>query len=275
LFFQSRRVTTTVEPDLLRVLESIGAQAGYHTPWLFVPLAFVWGRALLDGPRVPRAWFVALLAAGPIIFFTAANVFARGLPHWPMPGWLFAFPLLGAAIARLEDRRPRLVLYGASAMAVTLLVGLAALTTHAMTGWMTRNVPARIAQRDPTLDLLDWTDLDAVLAERRLIDESTPAVAGTHWIRAGKLNYAIGRTVPVLCLCADPQHFRFLHDPATFAGRNLIVIDTRAHFDRHGTEFSRWFSRIEPLAPIVLRRAGRPAIELVVYRGHGFAPARP
>ena len=49
LWFQTARLTKTVDLSLLRVITSIGEQAGYLSPWLFVPLSIVWVRALNHG----------------------------------------------------------------------------------------------------------------------------------------------------------------------------------------------------------------------------------
>ena len=43
-----------------------------------------------------RGLFLVALAAPPIVLFTLTPIWgARGLPHWPMPGWFFLYPLLG------------------------------------------------------------------------------------------------------------------------------------------------------------------------------------
>src|SRR5208337_4689831 len=105
-----------------RVFGAVIAQSAYLTPWLFIPLAASLIAALVRGPGAPRSWFFALLASGPITIFTAANFVAQGLPHWPMPGWLFAFPLLGAEVARVANARPKLVAYGCATSASVLLL---------------------------------------------------------------------------------------------------------------------------------------------------------
>ncbi|MGB8364390.1 MAG: ArnT family glycosyltransferase [Rhizomicrobium sp.] len=272
LFFQTKRLTAAPHPSLVRVLGAILSQSAYLTPWLFVPLATAWIAALARGPSVPRTWFLALLASGPIIVFTAANFVARGLPHWPMPGWLFAFPLLGAEAVRLARFRPRFVGYGCAASAGLLLVLVAIFATDGRTGWLANRFPRQYAHLDPTLDLLNWTELDRAIPERRLIDTATPAAAAIRWMDAGKLNYAIGRSIPVLCLCSDPQQFRYLHNPAQFSGRNIIVIGTRKDLADPHTTLLHWFTRVETLAPVTLHRAGQPAIELAIVRGVGFKP---
>lgn len=275
LFFQTNRLTSAPHLSVARVFSAIISQSAYLTPWLFIPLAASWIVALKKGAGSPRSWFLALLASGPIIVFTSANFIARGLPHWPMPGWLFAFPLLGVEAARFADLRPKLVTYGCAASVSILLALTALFGTDGRTGWLANRFPGQYAHLDPTLDLLNWSELGQAISERRLIDEATPAIAATRWMVAGKINYAIGKTVPVLCLCTDPQQFRYLHDAGQFSGRNVVIIGARKDLTDSQVALQRWFTRVEKLPAITLHRAGEPVIQLSVVRGIDFRPDNP
>ncbi len=272
LFFQTQRLTAT-HLEFGRVFGSIGAQAGYLAPWIFVPLAYVWIASLRRGPNTPRRWFLAMLASGPIIGFTLATIVSPGLPHWPMPGWLFMFPVLGAEAAVLAQKRPRLMIGAAAASAIALIAVIVLFATNARSGWLAGVAPARYTHVDPTIDLLDWNALGPILAQRHLLNAQTPAIAATQWKEAGKLNYAMGRDVPVLCLCADPQQFRYSQTLANFAGRDIIVVGAHRDASEIDSALGGLFKRVETLAPIVLMREGRPAIELTVVRGFDFRPS--
>lgn len=271
--FQSDRLAGASGIKPFRMVQSVGEQAIYLSPWLFVPLAILWARALVRGPRDARPWFLAMLATGPIVFFTVATLFAKGLPHWTMPGWLFVFPLLGSEIARVEQTSPRWILRGTVAATVVLGVLFTAFATDARNDWLARALPDRYARQDPTLDFVGWSDVKTVLAERRLMGGDTNAVAALDWYEAGKLNLALRDELPVFCLCANPQQFRFLHDPSLYAGHDFIVATTRTDPRKRTAVLNRWFQRVEPLAPIVLHRAGRPVITLALFRGIGFRPS--
>jgi hypothetical protein len=273
LLFQAKRVDAAHHISLVRPLMSVAAQAVYLSPWLFAPMAFAWVAALRRGPASPKTWFLALLAAGPIVLFTAATIIAPGLPHWPMPGWLFVFPLAGAWVAGFARRRPGIARAAAFASGTLLVVAGLALGLNANTGWLTENLSADAAQSDPTLDLIDWTEVREALAVRHLDHGEIAAVAATHWMEAGKLNYAVGRSVPVLCLCADPQEFRYLSEPQRFAGKTLLVIGAHKELRTPEASLGRWFSSVHALAPIMLHRGGRPVLTLMVVRGTGFSPA--
>jgi hypothetical protein len=271
LFFQTKRLSGSSHLEFMRVFDSLGAQALYLTPWLFVPLAYVWGRSLARGPAMPQSWFLAMLASGPIIGFTAANIIARGLPHWPMPGWLFVFPILGAEAARVAQIRPRLLASLTVAAGGVLFAVVAGFGIDAQSGWITKALPS-LAESDPMIDLMNWDELNAELSARHLLDKQAPVIAATHWTEAGKLNYIMGRNVPVLCLCADPQEFRYTQDLQRFAGRNIIVVGAHRSLHEIDANLAGMFDRVEPLAPIILHRAGKPVIELTVVRGFGLRP---
>jgi hypothetical protein len=274
LLFQSGRFGEGSGLKPFRIVQDIAGQAIYLSPWIFAPLAILWIKALARGPRNERAWFLAMLASGPIVFFTSASLVAPGLPHWSMPGWLFVFPLLGLAMTRIERNAPRWALYGTIGATVILATVLAVFATDAQNGWLARAVPVRYAHRDPTLDLLSWREVGRALTQRNLIGGDTRGVTSLNWFETGKLNYAVGRELPVFCLCADPQQFRFLHDPRPYAGLNLIVVSAQTDSRKRDTALHRWFDKIEPLAPVVLHRAGRPVITLALFRGVGFKPGR-
>lgn len=272
LFFQSARLTKHTDLSIGRVFANIGEQAAYLSPWLFGALALVLYHALRGGPESYKSWFMGLLAVGPILFFTAASYFAKGLPHWSMPGWLFAFPLLGLRLGIWEQRYPRAVHNFAVLVAAFTLCLLVLFIGEARYGWVTGTESARAAEHNPTLDLLDWRDLAGEIDRRHLIDPSTPAIAGTAWMTAGKLNYVLGQRIPVLCLCADPQQFRFLHNDDDFMGRNVIVIMTPWQYRHDASALRMQFKSFEALAPFDLTRHGRAALQLVVLRGAGFTP---
>jgi len=79
----------------LRLLGSLGAQAGYVSPLLAVLAAAAAWRAWRGGPMER---LLAASALPVILFFTAAAAFTPGaLPHWPAPGWLSATLLLAMA----------------------------------------------------------------------------------------------------------------------------------------------------------------------------------
>lgn len=258
--FQSRRVGL-VAPQVASMLEIAGGQLLYLTPWLAIPFLISLIGALRRGPSDPRSWLPALAAIGPIAFFTFAALFGRGLPHWPMPGWLFAIPLFGRDAAELAERRPtfaRGYMAAAAGIFAVLVAGFAAQTTRGAL------VPhAFFAERgvaDPTVDLVDWTDLRNALADRDLLVPGA-VFAAPIWMYAGKVSYALGPNVPVICVCEDQQNFPYRYDQRQWTGRDVIVASP-AGDERLWEVAGAYFDGFEPLASIAVKRSGETVLTL-------------
>jgi 4-amino-4-deoxy-L-arabinose transferase-like glycosyltransferase len=235
----------------------IGGELAYLTPWLAIPFVISLVRALWAGPRDPRGWLLALAAVGPIVVFTLIGLWSRALPHWTMPGWLFTLPLFGRDAAALVPRFARRYM---AAVAVVFAVLFAAFMVQATRGGL---IPAFVtagnAALDPTADLVDWTALKPAIAGHDLI-------AAGHWTIAGKASYAAGPGVTTLCLCVQPQQFAFRTDQAAWAGHDVVVI-ALAGDARTWERLAGYFDALEPLAPVVVTRAGRPVVTLDLKLG--------
>jgi 4-amino-4-deoxy-L-arabinose transferase-like glycosyltransferase len=256
--------------SISRLLLEVSGQLAYLLPWTGVALVYVLVQAVRHGPRDEAKWLFACLAIGPIGFFALAGLWTQVLPHWPAIGWLFAFPLLGNELARLELERERLP--GRLALATTgVLVALLVLVaSQARSGWMDRFVRSFPAS-DPTVDVLDWNGLQLALQSRHLMGPGL-FVATVSWIDGGKVDYALGGQMPVLCLSRDPRGFAFLRDEREFAGRDAVIVANarRADWQRLAQAY---FQRIEPLADVQLQRASGPALTLKLARGIGLKPS--
>jgi 4-amino-4-deoxy-L-arabinose transferase-like glycosyltransferase len=266
-----------INPDSisLRSLATMVGGSALFLGWLIVPLAIDLARALWRGPAEERSWFIALLAVGPIGVFTLASLWTGPWPHWPMPGWLFAFPLLGAAAKSFEQRRPRLIRYGMATWAAILAIVVAAFSAQIESNWLSRVTPGLLRAGDPTLDLLDWTELRAAFADRGLLRSQSTVVAATRWFEAGKVSYALGAQVPVFCLCLVQQHYigrANLYDPARFAGADMILVGTEEMLRTQIDVIGQHFENMTPLEPVILHRGGEPVETLAIYRGTGYKP---
>jgi 4-amino-4-deoxy-L-arabinose transferase-like glycosyltransferase len=254
--------------SLGRGAADFAAQCAYLLPWIAVALAAVVVGALARGARDPADLLFAGLAIGPIIFFMVAGCFTPVLPHWPAIGWLFAFPLLGRALTRLEPAHGPALYRSATFTAALLGVLLALVASQARTGWMDRYV-AGFPERDPTVELIDWRALQSALLQRGLLPPGS-VVATVSWIDAGRIDYALAGRMPVLCLSADPRQYAFLHDARTFNGRDALIIANarRQDWQRRAAPY---FQRVEPLPALQLLRNGRPVLTLSLARGIGLS----
>jgi 4-amino-4-deoxy-L-arabinose transferase-like glycosyltransferase len=268
LAFQTRRLPGGGEIHPLWFLEFLGGQALYLFPLLFVPFAMALWRALRAGRREPHGWLIALIALGPILSFNVISLFSHSLPHWPMPGWLFAIPLFGRDAAALAAARPRFARRYMAWSAGLVAIFLAALTWQTLRGGL---IPASWGSRaDITLDLIDWRELRPELAARGLLGPDA-VVASPIWMTAGKASYALGPDIPVVCACGNPQQFRYRTDQTRWNGRDMPVIVPEGPGNEHlWADAAGFFDRLEPLPPIEIKRGGKTALVLEVRMGRNL-----
>lgn len=273
-------------------LQSIAGQAGYLLPWIWVPLVWVLVRSLAAGPRDARRWLLCCLAIGPIVVFTLPSLGGHpGLPHWEAPGYLFAFPLLGAAADRWL-RQGRVAAHGRLPLGrravrgwlrfsvASFLVLVAVAATQVTTGWITDLAPS-IRRGDASWQVLDWRALRPALADRGLLtrdgrrapgalSDGTWFVAAPGWVELGKVAYALGPDVPAVCLCRHPHQFGFLDPQSSFLDRNAVIV---LHTDDDvgaAARFAPYFRSVTPAGTVVVRRLGRPVLTLSVLLGRHF-----
>jgi len=248
----------------LGLLQSLAGQSAYLVPWFFVALAIVLVRAWIGGPKREARWLLACLATLPIVIFTGLTLRSPGLPHWPMPGWVFVLPLLAEALAGLRPvlRSVSKAIVGVTAVAVVGLVGVGI----AQARWGVLGL-----ESDPTALLQPWDDLREQLARRGLPADDNTFIASRNWRRAGQLNYLFGKDVPVLCLCGDPKHFVYQHPPADFAGWTGILIDTPPALSDDGALLSS-FASVSAPEDVSLTKAGKSIYGLNLRVGTDFRP---
>jgi 4-amino-4-deoxy-L-arabinose transferase-like glycosyltransferase len=247
----------------LGLVQSLGGQAAYLLPWFLVAMAIVWVRALLGGPKREGRWLLACLATLPIVIFTGLTLRSPGLPHWPMPGWVFVLPLLGEALAGLRSwlRAASRAVVALTAVAVVGLVGVGI----AQARWGLLDL-----QSDPTALLQPWDELKGQLAARGLPADERTFIATRNWRRAGQLNTLFGKDVPVLCLCGDPKHFAYAKPPADYAGWTGILIDVPVAL--RDFELTGQFAALTPAEDVSLTKAGKVMYGLDLRVGTGFRP---
>lgn len=258
-------------PRLSGPIESLLSQAVYLLPWIAVPLGAFLVRGVISGPDNSRRWLLVCLAVLPILIFTGLTLTGRGLPHWQMPGWLFAIPLLGEALAN-AGRITRRIAVG---VAVITAMGLGALATvvtmQARWGSFDAQTLQLFGGSDPTDALLSWEAVRPELAKRGLPADDRTFIGTFNWVRAGELNALFGRQIPVLCLCSDARHFGYLTPPEAYAGWSAILIGMPGHIDDDAA-LGEKFAALAASEDISLSKAGRVAVPLRMRRAGGFKP---
>ncbi|MGA2044097.1 MAG: glycosyltransferase family 39 protein [Roseiarcus sp.] len=240
------------------------------TPWMFVPLVGALVAAARSARFDERRLFLLCLALPPILLFTATPLWgARGLPHWPAPGWLFAYPLLGAWLGEGFARRFASRRSAAAAAAALAAVALA-LVAQAATGWIGAAIPLARGAVDPTLETLSWAPLRESPLLRGGVLPAPAFVVATKWTEAGKIALALGPATPVIVDSADPRGFAFLADSADFLGRDAVIVVPRDRLAGVAATFAPFFAELGAPQSLSLGRAGRDEIDLALVPAHGL-----
>ncbi len=272
--------------------QNIAGQIAWVLPWVWVILAGALFRVLRRRPADDREWFFVCLGLVPIALFSVVSLGGQpGLPHWPAPGYLFLFPLAGNFLfpelqrapmapgtysyARVSGEsvsawhRQQLVAWSlGSVLAFPPLLAFAA--SAAITGWPARVAPSLFRKGDPTLEALDWSELRPGLDSLGVLASPRTFVAGTSWVQSGKIAYALGPSVPVVCLSADPRGFGYVYDQRAFDGEDAVIIDRLPARHDLMAMYGAYFGQLAPVGRIGIRRDGRAAFDVAVYVGRGF-----
>jgi 4-amino-4-deoxy-L-arabinose transferase-like glycosyltransferase len=245
----------------LAPLATLAGEALFVLPWIWLPMMVVWIAALRRGPTEWRHWLFCCLAAPPIVVFALISAWSsqRVLFHWAAPGYLMLFPLLGEAVARRMDQPPiRRLVWGTAGFVVLVM---AVVATQVQFDWLPI---ASFGRRDPDIEAINWTSLRDELALK------PGAVVGVpNWRDAGKIAYALGPQVTTLCLNRDARQFGLAFPPARFVGDDILILAPE-HGERVPNELGDMFDRIEPLAPVIVRHAGRTLMTVSVFRATGL-----
>ena len=274
--FQGGRAAPGAHLHLARALRWTGMQIVYLQPAIFLGLVYVLSRGFIKRANT-KALFFCCLAFLPLVFFLIVMAFSsaslRGF-HWGALGWLVLFPPLGAYLARMEWRHPAWLKAGIAAVCLSFVLAFAALTSHAMTGWVAdatglfmKNV---FYKKDPILvELFDWSDLPAEL-ERRHIGPEHTFLAGKRWEACAKADYVAEGRYPFLCLSSNNIHFSYIADPERFRGWDAIIVDLSANLQQMKASVGSLFASIEEEEPIELTFFGKQLMPLRVYRARDF-----
>jgi 4-amino-4-deoxy-L-arabinose transferase-like glycosyltransferase len=258
-FQGGRAATARFRP--VGLLATLGGEALFLLPWIWFGLTASFLRGLRAGPANPTTWLLCWLAAGPVVLFVVVSLWSRNvLFHWAAPGYLLLYPLLGAELATW---RPALARRWTTATAALLVVGCLLVASEVRFHWL-----ALVTTADPGIQALDWTPLGPALAARGLL---TPdLIAGTDWANTGKIAYALGPDIEVLCLNEDAREFAFATNPRAHLGADILIVAPHFTPTQISARYGALFDTIETLPPAQLNFTSRAPIDIPLYLGHGL-----
>jgi hypothetical protein len=255
----------------LAALATLGGEALFVLPWIWAPMVVLF----VGGFRRQAPWthlLLVFLAAPPILGFALIAAWSRQriLFHWAAPGYLMLFPLLGEAIAHRRNRpHIRRLIAGTAALVVACMAVVSLQIQFDFLGGSL----AAVMSKDPSAEGLDWTSVRDDLRAQGLLPPGEVA-ASLSWRDAGKLGYALGPDVTMLCLNRDSRQFGVADAASGFTGREVTVLlpDPVGH---SLDEAKRWFSSVDVLPGTSIRLNRRVLRTVTVLRGHALQQPSP
>jgi hypothetical protein len=227
--FQSSRATNNGGLSFLsgtwNLVLMIAGQLLYLLPGTFLLAIWALWQAGKAGPANEKHWLLLWLALPSVLIFNGLALFTENsLPHWPMLGYVFAFPLVGNLVDRTW-RKSGLIIKRSFLAGLTFTITIQVLgLVHINTGILTQAFSPYPPKWDRTSFNLNWHGLRGVIAKSGQLHDDGIVVLAKSWAVAGKIDYALGGAVPVLVFGPNKRHFRYLRDHKKFLDREVIII---------------------------------------------------
>jgi 4-amino-4-deoxy-L-arabinose transferase-like glycosyltransferase len=242
----------------------------FLSPWIFAPLVAGMASAFRNR-RDERYLFSLCLSLPAIVLFTLTPLWGgRGQPHWAMPGWFFAFALMGAWVNKfgVSAGALRRWVFVSSAL-LAAIVAIAIL--QASTGWPWVVLAAQSHLADPTLEGFEWRDLK----KAPIFDQAPSFIISTKWSDAGKIALAFGPQTPIFVLSNDPRGWAFSDDSGKFVGQSGVIVTPAAEVASTLAVASPLFAGLGQPQLYTLGRRGRPEIKLALIPASGLTRRLP
>jgi Dolichyl-phosphate-mannose-protein mannosyltransferase len=234
-------------------------QIAFLSPWIFAPLVGGLASAFRQQGDERRV-FLLCLSLPPIALFTLTPLWGgRGQPHWTMPGWFFAFALMGVWLKPFAVR-PGALRRWAVVSSVLLAAIAGAAILQASTGWPWLALTAGTGPADPMLEAFAWREL----RRAPVFDQAPSFVVATKWSDAGKIALALGPRAPVFVLSNDPRGWAFVDDSASFVGRNGVIVTPEADLKSTLAVAEPYFAALGQTQFQTLGRSGRAEVKLAL-----------
>jgi hypothetical protein len=267
--FQGGRATgTRFRP--WKPLITLAGEALFLLPWIWLLLFTQFVKAARGGWKDERRWLLCCLAAGAVFLFPLISVWSSQgvLFHWATPGYLMLFPLAGVWLAQQEIVRASWLRGGLIATLAVVLAGISIVVTEVNFQWIASAGGAFKKITDHDSEAIDWWGLRSQLVERGLLAHGNRFVGATNWHNAGKIDYALGGAVPVVCLGNDSRQYGITHPLAAQLGLDAVILDQQMTLESVQQVYGARFDSFEELPPIQVMHAGRVATRFNLFLAH-------
>lgn len=262
---------------------SIGGQALWLLPWIWVPTVRELYRSFKNRLTSKAYSFSFWLSILPIVFFTVVTLWAdlQYHFHWQAPGYMMLFIPLGFAIdkkvseAGLAGRTTRRWLRFSACFTV---ITIGVLSIHMVTGFWQSYGPKWVVKEfhgdnvDPTIQGIDYDDIMTRFEKEGWLQNKKIFAGSPRWWLTGKEDWALKGKKDIICFSNDPRNMAFLVDPKTLVGYDAIIVaqENQASVD---DDVKPFFDNVKQLPDIEIVRNGITELHLQVYYCTNFHQA--
>jgi hypothetical protein len=262
---------------------SIGGQALWLLPWIWVPTVRELYRSFKNRFTSKAYSFSFWLSILPIVFFTVVTLWAdlQYHFHWQAPGYMMLFIPLGFAIDKkiseggLAGRTTRRWLRFSACFTV---ITIGVLSIHMVTGFWQSYGPKWVVKEfhgdnvDPTIQGIDYNDIMTRFEKEGWLQNKKIFAGSPRWWLTGKEDWALKGKKDVICFSNDPRNMAFLVDPKTLIGYDAIIVaqENQASVD---DDVKPFFDNVKQLPDIEIVRNGITELHLQVYYCTNFHQA--
>jgi Dolichyl-phosphate-mannose-protein mannosyltransferase len=270
--FQGGRASVSHQLRIDQLGATLGAEALYLFPWLWIGMALLLVKLIRRGPR---AWdgsesFLICQAAPALVLFHAIAAQRWIMPYWPLFGFISLLPLLGRAWAEGLKIRPAVHRRGIAAVALFPVL-LAALFSAQPRYGLFEDSQGRLfgliaPKHDPNADRICWDQVASELERRGLLNEPRSFLFTDSWERSAGLALATRGKAAVACYHLEPRSYSFWSRPEDWVGRDGIFVES-VRAPGALSNYNRFFARYESIGSVRIVRRGVFLREVYLYRG--------
>ena len=267
-----------IHPDWF--LRSIGGQALWLLPWIWVPLISQLIKSFRQRNTSQIYGFIFWTSVIPIVFFTLVTLWSdlQYHFHWQAPGYMMLFIPLGFAVDKaLNGEGYKIVRFNQRWLSFSIWFTVIVLTVanlQMVTGFWRSYGPKWFVhfggeKTEPTIQGTDYIDIKKRFEKEGWLNNSKIFTGSTRWWLTGKVDWALKGQKPVLVFDEDPRNLAFLVDPKTLVGEDAVILgqDHEASIKQNVTPF---FDSITQLPDIIIYRSGVDELHLQVYYCKNF-----
>jgi 4-amino-4-deoxy-L-arabinose transferase-like glycosyltransferase len=270
--FQGGRASSSHSIRLDQLCATLGVEALYLFPWLWIAMVRILAKIIRRGPRTwdKNESFLICQAAPALVLFHAIATQRWVMPYWPLFGFIALMPLLGQAWANGLNTDPARYRTRLTAVALFPVLLAAVVSAQARFGLFENSRGALLGlvapKHDATAELICWDAVASELQRRGLLGEPKTFLFTDSWDRSAGLALATRGKAPVACYHMESRSYSFWSRPEDWVGRDGVFVES-VRVPGARSNYNRFFAHYESIGTVPIFRRGIFVREVYLYRG--------